>query len=502
MSRSARIVLLFSMSVGLLPAAPAGAQGFGANKEKVTLHRKLPAVVHLPGDTIKVVINSSDAEEDGALPYDFQALLETELLKDDPNLREDDSPAAEIICEITEYSHPDPEYTNKLAPAAALGGSQIASIAKAGIVERITGKLNVSFQAKDANGHTLISDNVESTYDREFDSAGNSTAHGVFGEVKGTLSHAKGGQKSEDGPPTAAELRSRLIIDAVQQIAEHVVNSDESIDVLLARKDGPLEEGDKDAETGLWERALETFETAPAFPKPDEDAYRLYNIGVAYEALAYEADDEKAVMKYLDQAAINYGKAIDAKPAEKYFVEPQKRIETAIAHYKELDLEKQRDAEKAKTQAVDAENSKAQGLTNDQVIAMVKSGMDDATVIQAIRGASAVNFDLTPAGQKALATGGISVHLLAEMKVQAAKKPPAVVHKGLNNTQIIAMVKSGMDEQTIIQAIHGATATDFDLSPAGQQALTSGGVSARVLDAMKARSLKKPVTSSGHVAQK
>jgi tetratricopeptide (TPR) repeat protein len=502
MSRSAKIVVLATLGVAALVTAPAGAQGFGANKEKVTLHRKLPAVVHLPGDTIKVVINSSDAEEDGALPYDFQALLETELLKDDPNLRDDDNPAAEIICEITEYSHPDPQYTNKLAPAAALGGAQIAAIAKVGIIERITGKLNVSFQAKDANGHGIISDNIESTYDREFDSAGNSTAHGVLGQLTGSLSHAKGGQKSEDGPPTAAELRSRLIIDAVQQIAEHVVNSDESIDVLLARKDGPLEEGDKDAETGLWERALETFETAPAFPKPDEDAYRLYNLGVAYEALAYEADDEKAAMKYLDQAAINYGKAIDAKPTEKYFVEPQKRIETAIAHYKELDLEKQRDAEKAKTQAVDAENSKAQGLTNDQVIAMVKSGMDDATIIQTIRGASAVNFDLLPAGQKALATGGVSVHLLAEMKVQAAKKPPAVVHKGLSNTQIISMVKSGMDEQTIIQAIHGATATDFDLSPAGQQALTSGGVSARVLAAMKARSTKSPGPTSGHVAQK
>ena len=44
-------------------------------------------------------------------------------------------------------------------------------------------------------------------------------------------------------------------------------------------------------------------------------------------------------MKYLDQAAINYGKAIDAKPAEKYFLEPQKRIETAIAHYKQLEQE-------------------------------------------------------------------------------------------------------------------------------------------------------------------
>jgi tetratricopeptide (TPR) repeat protein len=502
MSRSAKFALLLTFSIGLLATASAGAQGFGASKEKVTLHRKLPAVVHMPGDTIKVIVNSADTEEDGSLPYDFQALLETELLKDDPNLREDDNPATEIICQITEYSHPDPEYTNKLAPAAALGGSQIASIAKVGAVERITAKLNVSFQAKDANGHGIISDNIESTYDQEFDAAGNSTAHGVFGQVTGSLSHAKGGQKSVDGPPTPAELRSRLIIDAVQQIAEHLVNSDESIDVLLARKDGPLEEGDKDAETGLWERALETFETAPAFPNPDEDAYRLYNIGVAYEALAYEADDEKAAMKYLDQAAINYGKAIDAKPTEKYFVEPQKRIETAIAHYKELDLEKQRDAERAKSAAVDAENSKAQGLTNDQVIAMVKSGMDDATVIQAIRGASAVSFDLTQAGQKALTAGGVSVHLLAEMKVQAAKKPPTVVHKGLNNTQIITMVKSGMDEQTIIQAINGANAIDFDLSPGGQQTLTSGGVSTRVLDAMKARAAKKPAGTTKHVAEK
>jgi len=496
MSRSAKIALLFSISVGLLRAMPAYAQGFGASKEKVTLHRKLPAVVHLPGDTIKVVINSSDAEEDGALPYDFQALLETELLKDDPNLREDDNPAVQIICEITEYSHPDPEYTNKLAPAAALGGSQISSIAKAGIVERITGKLNVSFQAKDAYGHTLISDNVESTYDREFDSAGNSTAHGVLGQVTGSLSHAKGGQKSDDGPPTPAELRSHLIIDAVEQIAEHVVNSDEAIDVLLARKDGPIEEGDKDAETGLWERALETYETAPAFPKPDEDAYRLYDIGVAYEALAYEADDEKTVMKYLDQAAINYGKAIDAKPTEKYFIEPQKRIETAIAHYKELDLEQQRDAEKAR--AADAGNSK--GLTNAQVITMVKSGMEEATILQAIRGATAVNFDLSSDGQKTLASSGVSPRILAEMKVEAVKKPAAPVHKGLSNTQIITMVKSGMDEQTIIQAINGASAIDFDLSPDGLQNLTSNGVSARVLDAMKARSLKKPAGAAKHVA--
>ncbi|MGA3332578.1 MAG: hypothetical protein ABSC62_00295 [Terracidiphilus sp.] len=506
MNRAARKVAILCLGAGALAAATMHAQKFGASKEKVTLQRKLPALIHLPGETIKVTVTS--AGEDGALPYDFQALLETELLKDDPNLREDENPAAQVFCQITEYSHPDPTYTTRAAPGIALGANGISlakSATKTAQFERITGKLNVSFQAKDANGRMLISDNIDSTFDREYDSEGNSTAHGMMSQFTGTFSRMKGGHNSQDlNPPTPAELRSRLIIDAVQQIAEHLVDSDESVDVLLARKDGPLDEGDKAAETGLWERALETYETAPPFPKPDEDAYRLYDIGVAYEALAYQADNQKAAMKYLDQAAINYGKAIDARPDEKYFLEPQKRIETAIAHYKELEKE-QEEAARAKAAAQTVANNPAQsgkGLTNAQVIAMVKAGVDEATVIHAVRGADAVNFDLTAAGQKNLTSNGVSQRLLAEMKAQAAKKPPAPVRKGLTNTQVIAMVKSGMDDGTIVQAIGGAGATDFDLSPAGQHTLTSSGVSARVLAAMKARSMRRSATTTRHVAEK
>ena len=50
---------------------------------------------------------------------------------------------------------------------------------------------------------------------------------------------------------------------------------------------------------------------------------------------------------------------------------------------------------------------------------------------------------------------------------------PADAGKGLTNAQIITMVKSGIDESTIIQAIRGADAVNFDLTPAGQQALTA-----------------------------
>jgi hypothetical protein len=208
------------------------------------------------------------------------------------------------------------------------------------------------------------------------------------------------------------------------------------VEVYLARQKGALDEGDKEAEAGLWQRALETFETARPLPKQAEDAYRLYNIGVAYEALAYKAEDEKSAMKFLDEAAINYGKAIDARPGEKYFREPQKRIETAIAHYKRLEDQENRKAEAATAAAASSQapaapppvakaSTPAKPLTNAQVIAMVKSGVDDDTVAQTIRAAKAVNFDLTDAGQQELTGNGISAQVLAAMKARAARKPAA-----------------------------------------------------------------------------
>ena len=146
-------------------------------------------------------------------------------------------------------------------------------------------------------------------------------------------------------------------------------------------------------------------------------------------ALAYAADDEKSAMKFLDEAAINYGKAIDAKPAEKYFLDPQKRIETAIAHYKELEEQGHSKvvAEAAPDPKVDASSkaANAKALTNAQVIAMVKSGMEDDTVIQAIRSAKAANFDLSSGGQQQLTSNGVSTQVVAAMKTRGTRKAVA-----------------------------------------------------------------------------
>ena len=411
------------------------AQSFGASKTKVTLQRKLPATAHLNGTTFKVRASGHDTQRD--LAHNLEALLETELLKDDPHLRQDESnPSTIITCEITEFSHPQPTVTTRPSLAVTKNAPKTATYT------RITGNLTVAFQAKTAGGQVLTSDNVTAKYDEEFDSAGNNSSHGVKGTVTDTWKRLKGGASSEDlNPPTDAELQSKLVTDAVHQIAEHLVNTNEVLEVYLAKSKGSLDEGDKSAEAGLWQRALETFETAPPSPKPDEDAYRLYDIGVAYEALAYGAEDEKTAMKFLDEAAINYGKAIDAKPGEKYFLEPQKRIETAIAHYKEFEDEKHRreqaeeDEKRAKsapgTQAKDAGPGNAhahptpKGMTNSQVLAMVKSGMDEDTIVQTIRTSRAASFDLSAAAQQDLTKGGVSVPVLTAMKARAARKSVA-----------------------------------------------------------------------------
>jgi tetratricopeptide (TPR) repeat protein len=421
------------LSIGLLAAAQAGAQSFGSAKEKVTLLRKLPALVHLPGDSIEVKVTGRPDQTE--LARDLQSMLEAELTKDDPRLRVTEHAASAIIsCRITDFSHPQPTVTTR--PSLAVG----KNAPKTQSYLRVTGSLSIAFQTRSASGAELSSDNVTAKYDREFDSSGNSTSEGVKGTMTSAWKRVTGGAGSEDlNPPTDPELRALLINRAVEKIAAHIVNTSETVEVYLAKQRGALDEGDKQATAGLWERALETFETAKPDPKPAEDAYRLYNTGVAYEALAYKAEDPKAAMKFLDEAAIDYGKAIDSRPGEKYFLEPQRRIEDAIAHYRQLEEQRHPAPSTASATAaapvagsgspsVPSASAAAKALTNAQVIAMVKSGMDDDTVTQAIRTAKAVNFDLTTSGQQALSGDGVSSTLLAAMKTRAARSHLASAH--------------------------------------------------------------------------
>jgi hypothetical protein len=335
---SPKIHRIAAATILFLVCLSASAQSFGIIffKSKVTLQRKLPAIVQLPGTSVKIVVTShSDAAD---LASDFRSALSSELLKNDPRLHISDAAADSIInCQILSFDQPRP--TTSTRPGAKDKNGNVQQLS----YTRVTGQLRVAFQSRTRTGTTLGSDNVISKFDEEFDASGNAQSGGIAGIFNNGIKRIKGAKIEDTHPPTEAELRTTLFNSAVHQIVAEIVVTQEIIEVYLAKGKG-LDAGVKDAEAGLWTRSLEAWETTKPLDKPVEDAYRLYDLGVAYEALGYSATDPQTAMKYLSQASINYGKAIDSNPAEKYFREPQKRIETALAHYEKLEEDlKQRD---------------------------------------------------------------------------------------------------------------------------------------------------------------
>jgi len=125
-----------------------------------------------------------------------------------------------------------------------------------------------------------------------------------------------------------------LVDRTAQRVAARLVNTNERVEVMLAR--GALDRFNRQADAGQWTSFVEALETMPPLPRLDDDAYRLYNIGVGDEALGYKADDPGSARRYFEQAVMQYRKAGEANPAEKFFIEPVNRIEIALEHYKQL----------------------------------------------------------------------------------------------------------------------------------------------------------------------
>ena len=432
---------LWGLVAGVLVAGVAGtmhAQNFGSlivNRKKVVLQRKLPPTGQIEGTSFNVVVTAAGLQQD--LQTDLKSTLESLLIRDDSRLRSEEAhPETVIDCRVTSYAQPAPQPTVQptLTPGAK-GGMQNQAM------WRYTGVLTVSFQAKDRAGHSLAADNVTAKFDQEYTAAG--AQQGITHSITHTMTHLTKVGADDDTPPTAVELHNRLIQDAAQQIAAHLVNTTEQVEVYLAKGPG-LDQADKLIGEKLWTRALEQLETMKPFPSPEEDAYRLYDLGVVNEALAYQSEDLQKARKDLQEASVDYGKAIDGKPTEKYFLQPQTRIDTALAHYKVLGDQKAPGAPAPPATAIQTSTAPAptakapsvtsaastEALTNDQVISMVSAKLDDDNVIDTIKNAKSVNFDLSPQGQVDLAKSGVSGRVITAMKTRA--RAPATHRVGTN----------------------------------------------------------------------
>jgi hypothetical protein len=475
--------LLFVCALAWAPCSLAQSFGGGlSGKKKITLHRKLPAAVKLTSITSFNVSANARAKGQEDVAQSLSDILETEILKNDKRLRsEKTSPDLLISGTITHFEIPPPQ--TSVRSETVIQNGRAVQVPKQ--YYRLVGELEIAYQAKDPKGgHILDSQNLAAKFNREFEGGTNQATDKSIGSKFADPFKKLAGKKVEQDtpPPTQMELRLKLIHDVVAQITARLVSTDEAIDVLLARGK-QLDSANKIAESGLWSRNLESLETMTPFPSPRDDAYRIYNIGVANEALAYQTDDRAGAKKFLEEAAISYGKAIDARPDEKNFLEPQTRIETAVAYYKKLDEHLPAVAKEEPADPPAQAASSANAAAGSRSVKAPATGKSPAKTTVARTSANSPTSSSGPASPTgAPAPAASSLQPKSSAKTQSAPAAPA-----LTNQKVIDMLKGGVDEDNIIATVHDSPTVDFDLSPDGQIALAKSGVKGKILAAMRER---------------
>jgi hypothetical protein len=409
-ARLGKLLIILLLAVAI-PGATMVAQNFGNSfqHKKITVVRKLPPTGHIDGSSFMIKVQGAGIP--GDVSQGLQSTIESLIISNDSRLHSVmDKPDAMITCNITTYSQQQATETQ--------GGVTIGKKTfPAQTFIRVKALMTVTFNAQDVRGsHSIAADTVTAKFDQQYpvQSAQPTKLNSVTG-MAGILSHIpqKPGGEDPTKPPSPAEVRDQVVKNISYQVASRLVNTSEPVTIDLA-VGGGLDEADKLMDQKLWSRALEQLNVMTPFSQPEQDAYRLYDLGVVNEAMGYAAEDVLSARKDLQEASIDYGKAIDAKPDEKNFLQPQTRIDTALAHYKTLGDQANRSQQMQAAAATPA----ADALSNADIISMVAAKLDEANILDTIKTATAVNFDLSAHGQIDLAKGNVNGRIIAAMKAK------------------------------------------------------------------------------------
>ena len=231
----------------------------------------------------------------------------------------------------------------------------------------------------------------------------------------------------EEGPRSTTEVEESMLDRAAQRAAGLVTPAREPVRVLLARSDD-IDKLNDLARTRKWNEWRAALQETRPHRDPRRDAYRLHNLGVAHEALAYEAVADEETQRLMAAAAAFVQQAIAARKDEKYFAEAFTRISTNSLGYTRLRTMRaslglrQSAPTPAPPAAATASARPAAAppggapMTNADVIDLRKAGLDDDNLIAAIRDAGAVTFDLSPAGLKSLLAAKVSNRVITAMR--------------------------------------------------------------------------------------
>ncbi len=398
-----RLRLGVSVVVASLVAADAAAQGWGVRRLDVTLTRKLPSTITFSGNTVRVRLNTTSQ---GRVPRQivdiFRSRLTAEVFKDARIVEEQNTPDAIIDATINEFSS-----TTTTTQRSTLDLRTRRNIPTRNRV--VQGQVTVSYRTLDGRTKKgLDSGNLHFEVQQEFTPTGEPYRE-LFQKKNEPFQHL----------PRNDELNQYLVDGIVMEVTKRLVTVDEGIAVPLPR--GKLEAASKLGAASRWGAMLEAVERMAEFPKPADEAFRQYAIGIANEALAYQETDRGRSQDLLAKAALAYKKAIQASPDENVFQTAQNRMANYVGPTSAVPTagEEPRAASRGVSPNAPAD---AGGMTNEDVIKFAREKFSEEFLLETINGAASVDFDLSTDSLVELKRSGVSERVIRGMREKMAAK--------------------------------------------------------------------------------
>ncbi len=421
--------MTFAVLMMLAPLPAIAGEGFGMTvftKKVATLTRVNPPKVYLMGTRIAVKATGQNPQY-ADVASRIQSQLESELLNNDNRLTSDSShPQTMIDVAVTQNEYAESWDTRRMTQSRKVGkdskGKAIYQDYDVDVkFKTVKYHFTSTYKVTDlAQRRNLDSDSVQSNFEKSF--------------------------QEGNGAPDQGNLENIGVQMVVNRVVTNLTPTRERIGVLLPK--GSLENYIRLAEANLWNKYLEALEGLPQKAKAEDEAYRKYAIGTAYEALGYSAETEDTTLKYLEQAADYYNQALESNPQEKFFSQgydsivaskktasPLERVRSALVSYRKLKefkdhyAETQVAAAAAPVDSVPGGKSLAEpgAMNNASVIKMVRAGLSEDIILTSINSAAKHSFDVSPDGLVALSESQVNPRIIQRIQEVASGKGGAKV---------------------------------------------------------------------------
>ncbi|MBI3651899.1 MAG: hypothetical protein HY231_12835 [Acidobacteria bacterium] len=407
-NRNSRVTLLFLLL--LFSAAPRlHAQGFGISKLKVSLTQKLPPAIYTVGTEVLVDV-SSQVKINPQLLQRLQDGLELTLPRYDWRLNiVQDKPEIVLACRVKEMQATARSSSESRNIYKKVGEHTVTDNTGNSQIIEDYGYVQESFRVIFLEGHATVEYEIRDE------------VTGKMLEVRTINTDFR--QAYEVNAPLPDAAYPALTESLIQQIARRFMPTFNS-PITLGLPKGELKDASELLAYGLWNSALAELKKVKPFKKPEDEAYRLYALGVAYEGLAYESPDLASTKYYLEQAAIYYDDASQKNYDEAEIQNAAYRISLLLPSYKRLESaivayeskRQQKGLKTIETQKIHSYFGTSRVVTNATVMDWAKAGASEKQMLKRFAIAPAKYFDLSASGIKDLTGAGVKPAVIDAMR--------------------------------------------------------------------------------------